>query len=118
MWGPRGSGTVVLRMALRMTSLARFALRQDLLGVLIQSSRLGHRVDGLLQLRIVLQFYLVAVVQAEIRREYLALDLPLQPRQVGLDILLGVLDLLLVQILAQFLEQLICHRGIFGPVTL
>jgi hypothetical protein len=37
-----------------MAGLARFSFRQDFLGVLIESPSLGHGVNGLFQLRIVL----------------------------------------------------------------
>src|SRR5271154_7346809 len=66
--------------------LSGFALGQDLACVLIKRLGLRNQLYGFFQLDVVLQFHLVAIVQSKIRSEDFALDLPLQPVEVGLNL--------------------------------
>ena len=85
-----------------LAGLARFALGEDFARVLVERLGLRNQVDGFFQLYVILQLHFVAIIQAEERSEYFALDLPLQPDDVCLNIRVGVFDVLLVQKLAEF----------------
>src|ERR1700678_1246495 len=98
--------------------LARFAFGQNLFSVLIKRPGLWHGLDGLFKLRVVLQFALVPIIQAKVRGKHFALDLPFQPSKVGLNILIGILDFLLVEILAKVLDHRVGYGEILGHVGL
>src|SRR5277367_2152462 len=63
--------------------LSGFALGQDLARVLVERLGLRNQVYGFFQLDVVLQFHFVAIVQSKVGSEDFALDLPLQPVDVG-----------------------------------
>src|ERR1700745_1800647 len=88
-----------------MSRLASSALSHNLSRVLIERAGLRNQLLGFLQLRIFLKLHFVAVVQAEHRGEYLALDLPFDPSQVVLNIRLRELDVLLVEIFAKLADH-------------
>src|SRR6201982_1265461 len=88
-----------------MSRLASSALSHNLACVLIERAGLRNQLLRLLQLRIFLKLHLVAVVQAEHRGEYLALDLPFDPGQVVLHVRFGELYVLLVEILAELADH-------------
>src|SRR6202021_127615 len=88
-----------------MSGLAGSALSHDLACVLIERAGLRKQLFRLLQLRIFLKLDLITIVQTEHRGEYLALDLPFDPGQVVLNVWLGELDVLQVEIFAELSDH-------------
>jgi hypothetical protein len=69
--------------------------------VFVQSAGLRQGLDGLLKLHVVLEVHLVAFGQAEDRDERFLADFAFDPAEVLRDVVLGVGDLFLVEIIAE-----------------
>ncbi len=94
------------------------ALGHDFARVLVERFGLWNQFDGFIELRIILQRDPEALVQSENAGENFALDLPFQPGQVLLNFRLGVLDVLIVEIFAEFVDDLVVHDEVLGDIGL
>src|SRR5713101_294790 len=97
---------------------AALALGDNLSRILVERTRLRDQLDGLLDLRVFLEFHFEAVVQAKDAGENFTLYLPLEPGDVLLDFRLGVFDVLLAEVLAEMVEDNVVHHEILGDLRL
>src|ERR1700730_9727716 len=106
------------RFQLRMRGLAGLPLGYDLARVLIERAGLRNQFDSLFELRIILQRDLETLIQSEGAGKDFALDLQFKPSQVFLNLGLGVLDVLLIEIFSEFIDDLVVHDEVLGDLGL
>jgi hypothetical protein len=80
---------------------------------LVQRFGLWNQVDGFIELRVILQRDFEALVQSENAGENFALNLPFQPGQVLLNFRFAILDVLIAEVGAELVDNLVgcLHRA-------
>src|SRR5580700_2905350 len=101
-----------------MRSLGGLALRYDFARVLVQRFGLWNQVDGFIELRVILQRDFEALVQSENAGENFALNLPFQPGQVLLNFRFAILDVLIAEVGAELVDNLVGHHELLAYIGL
>src|ERR1700683_1097582 len=96
----------------------RLALSQHAPRIFVKGASLRKRFDGLLHLRVFLEVHLVARGQAEDRDKDFFLDLSLDPIEIGIQIGIGVTDVLLLQEGAEGRKNRVVHLKVLGDLRL